>query len=70
MTHLSISCDECRMQGTPACDDCLVNFICEPDFAGVVADIAEMRALRLLGRNGLVPPLRHQPRADLHRECG
>jgi hypothetical protein len=70
MANLTISCDQCRMQDTPACDDCVVRFICESDPAGVVADIAEMRALRLLGRSGLVPPLRHQRRADLHRECG
>ena len=24
MTNLTISCDECVMQGTAACDDCVV----------------------------------------------
>ncbi|MEA2684850.1 MAG: hypothetical protein QOE93_45 [Actinomycetota bacterium] len=56
---MEISCDECVMQRTSACDDCVVTFICdrEPDEA-VVIDVAEARAVRLLGEVGLVPPLR------------
>ena len=58
MSVLTISCDECRMQHTPACEDCVVSFICERDPADdLVVDGAEVRALRLLGRSGLVPPL-------------
>src|SRR4051812_30693346 len=55
MTTLSISCDDCKMQGTPACDDCVVTFLCnrEPDEA-VVIDAAEQRAMRLLQGAGLV----------------
>jgi hypothetical protein len=58
---MTISCDECSMRSTPACADCVVTFICdrEPDDA-VIVDVAEERALRLLGRSGLVPVLRHQ----------
>ena len=54
-----ISCDECVMQHTSACDDCIVTFICgrQPDEA-VVIDVAEARAVRLLGEAGLVPRLR------------
>ena len=54
-----ISCDECVMQHTDACDDCVVTFICnrEPDEA-VVIDAAEARAVRMLGDAGLVPRLR------------
>jgi hypothetical protein len=61
MESLIISCEECTMRDTPACDGCVVTFICdrEPEDA-VVIDVAEERALRLLGRSGLVPPLRHQ----------
>lgn len=61
MACLTIDCDGCIMQGTDACTDCVVTFICDrsPEDA-VVFDVAEERALRLLGRNGLVPPLRHQ----------
>ena len=60
MTSLTISCDECAMQSTAACDDCVVTFICErdPDEA-IVFDAAEERALRMLGGAGLVPRLRH-----------
>ncbi len=49
------------MRDTDACDGCVVSFICgrEPDDA-VIIDVAEERAIRLLGRSGLVPPLRHQ----------
>ncbi len=54
-----ISCDDCVMQHTDACADCVVTFICgrEPDEA-VVIDAAEARAVRLLGEVGLVPGLR------------
>lgn len=58
-----ISCDDCTMQHTSTCDDCVVMFICgrEPDEA-VVIDVAEARAVRLLARAGLVPELRHSVR--------
>jgi len=57
---LTISCDDCVMRHTEACDDCVVTFLCEgePD-EGVVIDAAEARAVRLLGRAGLTPRLRH-----------
>lgn len=57
---LRIDCDECALQETSACDDCVVNYICsrEPDDA-VVIDVAEARAIRLLSSAGLVPELRH-----------
>lgn len=57
---LHIDCDECVMQGTEACDDCVVTFICsrEPGEA-VVVDVAEARAIRLLSGAGLLPELRH-----------
>ena len=57
---LVIDCDECAMQDTSACDDCVVTFICsrEPGEA-VVVDVAEERAIRLLSTAGLLPALRH-----------
>ena len=60
---LTISCDDCAMQYTEHCDDCVVTFICgrEPDDA-VIIDAGEARALRLLSGAGLVPELRHVPR--------
>lgn len=61
---LTISCDDCTMQGTNACDDCVVTFLCaqEPDEA-IVIDAAEERAMRLLQGAGLAPRLRHVRRA-------
>lgn len=54
------------MQETDACKDCVVTFLCDraPEDA-VVFDVAEERALRMLGRSGLVPPLRHHARAAI-----
>jgi hypothetical protein len=63
MTTLTIDCDECVMQGTDTCEDCVVTFLLarDPD-AAVVINAAEARAVRMLGRAGLVPRLRHQRR--------
>ena len=60
---LRISCADCVMEGTEACGDCVVTFLCsrEPDEA-VVIDVEEVRALRLLERGGLAPALRHRRR--------
>jgi hypothetical protein len=68
MATLTIECDGCIMQGSEACGDCVVTFICDraPEDA-VVFDVAEERALRVLGRNGLVPPLRHRGKAAVSR---
>ncbi|HAM02662.1 MAG TPA: hypothetical protein DCQ30_10640 [Acidimicrobiaceae bacterium] len=60
---IAISCDECALQETDACDDCLVSFVLgrEPDDA-VVIDAEEARAVRMLARAGLVPALRFASR--------
>jgi hypothetical protein len=59
--HLTIDCDACVMQHTPACADCVVTFLCATDAPGpVVIDVTEARALRLLSESGLVPRLRHR----------
>lgn len=60
---LTIDCGTCTLEGTVACDDCVVTFLCgrEPDEA-VVIDVEEARAVRLLGQAGLVPALRHRRR--------
>ena len=60
---LRISCRDCTLEHTSACDDCIVTFICsrEPDDA-LIVDVSEMRALRALGDGGLVPRLRHADR--------
>lgn len=60
---LRIDCDDCTMQGTAACADCVVTFLCcRDDDCAVVIDAAEVRALRLLRDAGLAPGLRHQRR--------
>jgi hypothetical protein len=60
---LVIDCEQCVMQHTDACDDCVVTFICsrEPGDA-VVVDVEEFQALRMLSDSGLVPELRHRRR--------
>ncbi len=74
MNQLTISCDECCLQGTSACEDCVVSFLLGNDdleassIAGevdrdghaqaVIVDAAEIRAMRLLHSHGLVPTLR------------
>jgi hypothetical protein len=60
---ITIDCDDCTMQGTSACDDCVVTFLCgrEPDEA-IIIDAAEVRAMRMLSAAGLVPGLRHTRR--------
>ena len=61
---MRIDCDECRMQHTDACADCVVTFIVgrEPGDA-VIIDVEEARAVRRLADAGLVPELRHEPSA-------
>ena len=56
---LTISCDDCAMHETAACDDCVVTFLCErePDEA-VVIDVEEARAMRLLEAGGLASGIR------------
>ncbi len=55
-----IDCDQCALQHTSACDDCLVSFVLarDPDDA-IVIDVEEARAMRMLTRAGLIPELRH-----------
>ncbi len=60
---ITISCDDCRLQGTDACDDCLVSVVLgrDPDDA-LVIDAEEARAVRMLAGAGLVPSLRFASR--------
>ncbi len=60
---MRIDCDECVMQHTTTCDDCVVTFIVErPQDQAVVLDLEEERAVRRLTEAGLVPGLRHTAR--------
>jgi hypothetical protein len=62
---LRIDCDGCRGRALDACGDCVVSFILgrEPDDA-LIFDAEEARAMRALGRVGLVPPLRFDSEAS------
>jgi hypothetical protein len=64
---LTISCDECVMQGTHVCEDCVVSFLLSDGSEGtdgaLVIDAEEHRAVRLLSGAGLTPGLRHTRRA-------
>ena len=59
MDTLVIDCDDCRLQGSDACGDCLVSLLCGPPEPAVVIDAAEANVVQMLGRSGLVPPIRH-----------
>jgi hypothetical protein len=62
---LVIDCDECVLQHTSACGDCVVSFLCGVEAGNpVVVDLAEARAIRMLDTAGLVPPLRHSRRTS------
>ena len=57
---LLIDCDTCPAQGSSACDDCVVTYVCNRDpGTALVVDLSELRAFRLLSDGGLVPRLRH-----------
>lgn len=63
----TISCDECVMQRTSACGDCVVTFLLDegpaheraPTGALVDLDDEQARVIQLFGRAGMVPRLRH-----------
>ena len=63
----TISCDECAMQATSACSDCVVTFLLDEGLArerapaGVVTELddEQARVVQLFGRAGMVPRLRH-----------
>ncbi|MCP5026444.1 MAG: hypothetical protein GY929_09185 [Actinomycetia bacterium] len=60
---LTVDCDQCRMQYTDACGDCLVTFLCGAESEHeVVIDGDEARALQVMADAGMVPQLRHQSR--------
>ncbi len=64
MDTITVECDDCVMQGTSACEDCVVTFLLgrEPDDA-VVIDADEARAMRMLEQAGLLPTLKFKGRA-------
>jgi len=61
----TISCDECVMQATSACGDCVVTFLLDESSANQRApaplidlDDEQARVVQLFGRAGMVPRLR------------
>ncbi len=57
-----IDCNECRMQYTEACQDCVVTHVLH-DLAGPLElDPEQAEALDLLADVGLIAPLRLVPR--------
>ena len=60
---VTIDCAECVLQGTGACDDCVVPDLVPSGRGGrVVVAPDELAALRALRRGGLAPALRHRRR--------
>ncbi len=61
---ISISCDDCSLQATQACEDCLVSFLLGPDdrAEAVIVDVVEARAMKMLERAGLLPSIRFERR--------
>lgn len=62
---LSISCDDCSMQCSSACDDCVVTFLLRDDTIEqthdtLVLDLEQARVVRLFGAAGLVPDLKYR----------
>lgn len=52
-----IDCDSCAIRSAAACGDCVVTALIGPP-DDVTLDVAEVRALRVLSDEGMVPPLR------------
>jgi len=55
---MRIDCDECAMQHTVTCDDCVVTFLLGGSEGPVEIDTAEAVALSAMADVGLVPRLR------------
>ncbi|HAP75297.1 MAG TPA: hypothetical protein DCR14_04375 [Acidimicrobiaceae bacterium] len=59
-----ISCDTCVMDGTSACADCVVTHLLAPARREPMAFTdAELQAVALLAKAGMVPTLRHREAA-------
>ena len=58
-----IACDDCAMQCTPTCEDCVVTFVlraADEQPEPLTLDVAEERAVRLLAQAGLIPALQYR----------
>jgi hypothetical protein len=62
---LSISCDDCSMQCSSACTDCVVTFLLrddpvEADHETLVLNLEQARVVKLFSSAGLVPDLKYR----------
>ncbi|HEX9978124.1 MAG TPA: hypothetical protein VGB41_05780 [Acidimicrobiia bacterium] len=57
-----IDCNQCAMQHTPACHDCVVTHLLAGALSPIEVDREQAAALEVLARAGLVPELRLVPR--------
>jgi len=57
-----IDCNECAMQHTPACTDCVVTHLLADALGQIEVDREQAAALEVLADAGLVPELRLVPR--------
>ena len=64
LSGMLISCDDCSMQNTDACQDCVVTYLLDRPDGAVVFDAAEERALREMNRAGLLPPVQWRRRSE------
>lgn len=58
---MRIDCNDCAMQHTAACDDCIVTVLLDRRDEAVVLNLDEARAIRALQRGGLAPENRFLP---------
>ena len=61
---MRIDCDECRMQNTDQCEDCVVTFLLGTEPGPIELADGEQAALGNLAEAGLVPPLRLVPNRE------
>ncbi len=58
---LNISCDDCAMQCTSVCSDCVVTFVLRSDHSAadqpLELDVQAERIVRLFTKAGLIPEL-------------
>lgn len=52
---MRIDCDDCVMQHTEVCGECIVTYLLDRPAGAVVFDVAEERAVRALQDGGLAP---------------
>ena len=58
---MRIDCDDCAMQHTAACEDCIVTALLDRKDEAVVFSLDEARAIKALQRAGLAPENRFLP---------